>query len=357
MTHLFDPLIIKSITLRNRIGVSPMCQYSSENGHATDWHLIHLGTRAVGGAGLVIAEATAVLPEGRISPGDAGLWHDSHIEPLARINKFIKDHGAVPGIQIAHAGRKASADLPWNGGAHLGNDRGGWDIVGPTTKPFGGSLTKIPVALDKAGIARIVAAFADSARRADQAGYEWLEIHAAHGYLLHSFLSPLSNTRTDEYGGSFDNRCRALMETITAVQKTWPDNKPLTVRLSATDWIDGGWTIEDSVMLARKLKEAGIDLIDCSSGALRPQDVEFYPIGTGYQVPLAEKVRREAGVMTAAVGLITAPAQADQIIRNGQADIVLLARELLRNPYWPVHAARTLGHGDKLSLPIQYARS
>lgn len=357
MPHLFDPLTIKSVTLRNRIGVSPMCQYSSEDGHATDWHLVHLGGRAVGGAALVIAEATAVLPEGRISPGDAGLWADSHIEPLARINRFIKQHGAVPGIQIAHAGRKASADLPWKGGKHLKDNEGGWDIVGPTTEEFGADLWKKPAALDKDGIRKIVNAFRESARRALEAGYDWLEIHAAHGYLLHSFLSPLSNTRTDEYGGSFDNRCRALMETISAVQTVWPENKPLTVRLSATDWVEGGWTSEDSVALGRKLKSAGIDLVDCSSGALRPQDVKTYPVGAGYQVPLAEAVKRGADILTAAVGMITAPAQADQIIRNGQADMVFLARELLRNPYWPVHAARALGHGDKLNLPVQYARA
>lgn len=358
MPHLFEPLTIKSVTLRNRIGVSPMCQYSADNGHMNDWHLVHLGGRAVGGAGLIIAEATAILPEGRISPGCAGLWLDSHIEPLARINKFIKDYGAVPGIQIGHAGRKASCDLPWQGGAHLNNTHGGWDIVGPTTEPFGGANhQKIPAALDKDGIQRIVKSFADSAERAHEAGCEWLEIHAAHGYLLHSFLSPLSNTRTDEYGGPFENRCRALMEVITAVQKKWPTDKPLAVRLSATDWVPGGWTVDDSVALARKLKDAGIDLVDCSSGAIRPQDLSSYPIGPGFQVPLAEKVRREADIMTAAVGLITDPAQADQIIRNGQADMVYLARELLRNPYWPIQAARALGHADKLSFPLQYARA
>jgi 2,4-dienoyl-CoA reductase-like NADH-dependent reductase (Old Yellow Enzyme family) len=358
MPHLLDPLTVRSVTLRNRIGVSPMCQYSSDEGHATDWHLVHLGSRAIGGAALVIAEATAVLPEGRISPGDAGLWEDSQIEPLARINRFIKAHGAVPGIQLAHAGRKASTDLPWRGGAHLSAAEGGWAIVGPTLEPFGGDKhSKVPSPLDESGVAALLSGFADAARRAIAAGYEWLEIHSAHGYLLHSFLSPLSNTRTDAYGGTFEKRCRLLLETVAAVRRVWPDNKPLAVRLSATDWVEGGWTVGDSVALARKLKSSGVDLIDCSSGALRPQDVAHYPIGPGYQVPLAEQVRHEAGIMTAAVGMITDPAQADQIIRNGEADLILLARELLRDPYWPVRAARTLGHGDKLKLPVQYARA
>lgn len=358
MPHLFEPLSVKSVTLRNRIGVSPMCQYCSEDGHATDWHLVHLGSRAVGGAALVITEATAVSPEGRISPGDAGLWQDSQIAPLARINRFLKAHGAVPGIQLGHAGRKASVAPPSRGGAHLANDEGGWDIVGPTAEPFGGEKNrKVPAPLDRSGIACVAASFADAARRAADAGYGWLEIHAAHGYLLHSFLSPLSNTRTDDYGGTFENRCRALMETVAAVRSVWPEHRPLAVRLSATDWVAGGWTVDDSVALARALKTAGVDLVDCSSGALRPQDLPHYPVGPGYQVPLAETVRRETGIMTAAVGMITDPAQADQIIRNGQADMVYLARELLRDPYWPVRAARALGHGERLKLPVQYARA
>lgn len=357
MTHLFDPLTIKSITLRNRIGVSPMCQYSATDGHLNEWHHVHLTTRAIGGAGLVIIEATGVLPEGRITPGCAGLWQDSQIEPLARINQSIEKYGAVPGLQIGHAGRKASSALPWEGGAHLGNDQGGWDIVGPTTEPFGGSQMKVPTALDKAGIEKITRAFRDSARRARLAGTKWLEIHAAHGYLINSFLSPLTNTRTDEYGGPLANRARLLLEVIAAVRTEWPDSLPLTVRLSASDWTEGGWTDEDSVTLARMLKDAGIDLVDCSSGGLRPQDVKNYPVGPGYQVPLAEKVRREAKIMTSAVGMITDPVQADTIIRTGQADMVLMAREMLRTPYWPVMAARTLGHKDSLSLPVQYARA
>ncbi len=357
MPHLFDPLTIKSVTLRNRIGVSPMCQYSAVDGYMNDWHFVHLVTRAIGGAGLVMVEATGVLPEGRISPGCTGLWQDGQIDMLAKINAAIKQYGAVPGIQIAHAGRKASSALPWEGGHHLANDAGGWDIVGPMDEAFGGNQTKKPAALDKAGIARVAQAYADAAARALKAGSEWLEIHAAHGYLLHSFLSPLTNRRTDAYGGTFENRTRALMEVVQAVRKTWPDHLPLSVRLSATDWVEGGWNGDDSVHLAKMLKNARVDLIDCSSGGLRPDDVKFYPVGPGFQVPLAEQIRREAYIPTAAVGMITAPAQADTIIRTGQADMVLLARELLRNPYWPVHAARALGQQDKISLPAQYGRA
>lgn len=357
MPHLFDPLTIKSITLRSRIGMSPMCQYSSVDGHANDWHLAHLTTRAIGGVGLVIAEATGVTAEGRITPACAGLWKDSQIEPLARINAMIKHHGAIPGIQIGHAGRKASSAVPWEGGHHLGNNDGGWDVVGPTNEAFGGHQNKVPHALNHAEINEIVNAFRDSAARAVTAGYEWLEIHAAHGYLLHSFLSPLTNTRDDQYGGSFGNRCRALMEVVAAVQTVWPDHLPLAVRISATDWVDGGWTVEDSVALARKLKSAGVDLVDCSSGGLRSGDAQHYPVGPGYQVPLADAVRNQGGIMSAAVGLITTPEQADAIIREGKADLVLLGRELLRNPYWPVNAAKTLGHADAVSLPVQYARA
>jgi 2,4-dienoyl-CoA reductase-like NADH-dependent reductase (Old Yellow Enzyme family) len=357
MPHLFDPLTIKSITLKNRIGVSPMCQYSSENGHATDWHLVHLGTRAIGGAALVIAEATAISSEGRITPGDAGLWQDSQIEPLARITKFIKQHGAVPGIQIAHAGRKASSALPWEGGQHLDNNQGGWDIVGPTDTPFGGNQMKKPIPLDKAGIKKVITDFRATAQRAKDAGYQWLELHAAHGYLMHSFLSPLTNTRTDEYGGDLKGRARLLLEVTKAVQEVWPENLPLSVRLSATDWVEGGWTSDDSVALATLLKDAGIDLIDCSSGALRAEDAKAYPVGAGYQVPLAEAVKRGTGILTAAVGMITEPMQADQIIRNGQADMIYMARELLRNPYWPIQAAKTLHQKDAVKLPVQYARA
>ena len=353
--HLFEPLGIKSIALRNRIGVSPMCQYSSEDGMATDWHLVHLGSRAVGGAALVIAEATAVSPEGRITPWDAGLWAEKHVEPLARINRFVKQHGAVPGIQLAHAGRKASAARPWEGGAHLDDHAGGWQTIAPSALAFGGELPKVPLAMTEADIERVKKGFVDAAARALTAGYEWLELHSAHGYLSHEFLSPLSNQRTDRYGGAFENRIRFLIETTRAVRGVWPDKYPLAVRLSCTDWVPGGWDIEQSVELARKLKAEGVDLVDCSSGGTVP-DAKI-PVAPCFQVPFAERIRREAGIATAAVGFITKPAEADEIVRNGKADLVLLARELLRDPYWPTRAARILGHGDKLPAPVQYARA
>ena len=322
---------------------------------ATDWHLVHLGSRAVGGAALVIAEATAVSPEGRITPADAGIWATQHIEPLARINRFIKEHGAVPGIQLAHAGRKASAARPWDGGAHLGNDAGGWDTLAPSALAFGGELTKVPRAMTDADIARVQNDFVAATKRALTAGYEWLELHSAHGYLSHEFLSPLSNQRTDRYGGSFENRIRFLIETVRAVRAVWPDKFPLSVRLSCKDWAPGGWDLEQSVELARKLKAGGVDLIDCSSGGLVP--TQQIPVAPCYQVPFAERIRRDAGVATAAVGMITQPAEADAIVRGGKADIVLLARELLREPYWPLLAAKALGHKDKLHVPSQYARA
>jgi 2,4-dienoyl-CoA reductase-like NADH-dependent reductase (Old Yellow Enzyme family) len=353
--HLFEPLTIRSVTLRNRIGVSPMCQYSSEDGVATDWHLVHLGSRAVGGAALVIAEATAVSPEGRISPGDAGIWAEKHIEPIARINRFIKQHGAVPGIQIAHAGRKASAARPWDGGAHLADDQGGWPTVAPSAIPFGGSLNKVPRAMTEADIAKVQNDFVAAAKRALTAGTEWLELHFAHGYLAQEFLSPLSNHRTDRYGGSFENRIRFALETTRTVRAAWPDNLPLAARISCTDWVAGGWDIEQSVELSRRLKAEGVDLIDCSSGGATP-DAKI-PTTQGYQVPFSEKIRREANIATAAVGLITEPQQADAILRNGQADQVLLAREFLRDPYWPAHAAKALGHSEKVKPPVQYLRA
>jgi 2,4-dienoyl-CoA reductase-like NADH-dependent reductase (Old Yellow Enzyme family) len=355
LAHLFQSLTIKSITLRNRIGVSPMCQYSSDDGMATDWHLVHLGSRALGGAGLVIAEATAVSPEGRITPGDAGIWSEKHVEPIARINRFVKEHGAVPGIQLAHAGRKASAARPWEGGAHLPDDAGGWPTLAPSAIAFGGNLTKIPRAMTTADISRVQNEFVAATKRALAAGCEWLELHGAHGYLMHEFLSPLSNQRTDNYGGSFDNRIRFAVETTRSVRAVWPEHLPFTVRLSCSDWIPGGWDIEQSVELARRLRAEGVDLIDCSSGGGVPN--ANIPAGPGYQVPFAERIRREAGILTAAVGAITAPAQADQIVRNGSADIVLLARELLRDPYWPLRAAQALGHADLLQPPVQYARA
>jgi 2,4-dienoyl-CoA reductase-like NADH-dependent reductase (Old Yellow Enzyme family) len=353
--HLFQPLTIKSVTLRNRIGVSPMCEYSSEDGAATDWHLVHLGSRAVGGAGLVIAEATAVSPEGRITPGDAGIWADKHIEPIARINHFIKSQGAVPGIQIAHAGRKASAARPWDGGASLADNAGGWPTIAPSPLPFGGELTKVPRAMTEADITQVQKDFVAATKRALTAGCEFLELHFAHGYLAHEFLSPLSNQRTDNYGGSFENRIRFAVETARAVRAVWPDKFPLATRFSCTDWVNGGWDIEQSIELARRLKIEGIDLIDCSSGAIIP-DVKI-PTGAGYQVPFAERIRREANIATAAVGLITEPTHADEIIRNDRADIVLLAREFLREPYWPLKAAKILHQKDSLRTPVQYGRA
>jgi len=353
--HLFQPFTIKSVTLRNRIGVSPMCQYSSDDGVATDWHLVHLGSRAVGGAGLVIAEATAVSPEGRITPGDAGIWADKHVEPIARINRFVKQHGAVPGIQIAHAGRKASAARPWEGGAHLADNAGGWPTLAPSPLPFGDDLNKVPRAMSEADIVRVQNDFVAAAKRSLATGCEWLELHSAHGYLSHEFLSPLTNQRTDKYGGSFENRIRFLLETARAVRAVWPERLPLTVRISCTDWVEGGWDIEQSVELARRLKAEGVDLIDCSSGGTVP-DAKI-PVGAGYQVPFAERIRREADIATAAVGSITEPTHADEIIRNGRADVVLLAREFLREPYWPLKAARALGRKDSLTTPVQYNRA
>ena len=354
MSHLFAPFTLKSVTLRNRIGVSPMCMYSSDDGVANDWHLVHLGARAAGGAALVIAEATAVSPEGRISPGDAGLWADRHVEPLARINRFVKSQGAVPGLQLAHAGRKASAARPWDGGAHLADDAGGWPVIGPSALAFGAPLTKVPREMTTADIARVQADFVAAAKRALGAGYEWLELHAAHGYLAHEFLSPKSNHRTDRYGGSFENRMRFLLETARAVRVAWPDRLPLTVRLSCTDWVEGGWNIEESVELSRQLKAEGVDLIDCSSGG-GVADAKI-PVGPGYQVPLAERIRREAGIATAAVGLITEAAQADGIVREGKADLVFLARAVLNDPHWPLHAAKALGQTAALKPPRQYGR-
>ena len=353
--HLFSPLTIKSVTLRNRIGVSPMCEYSSEDGVATDWHLVHLGSRAVGGAGLVIAEATSVSPEGRITPGCAGIWADKHVEPMARINRFIKAQGAVPGIQIAHAGRKASAARPWDGGAHLADSAGGWPTIAPSAVAFGDDLPKVPREMSAADITQIQNHFVAATKRSLAAGVEWLELHAAHGYLLHEFLSPLTNQRTDNYGGSFENRSRFLLETTRAVRAVWPDKFPLTVRLSVIDWMPGGWEIEDSIALAKRLKAEGVDLIDCSSGGTMPH--AKITVGAGYQVPFAERLRREANIATAAVGQITEPTHADEIIRNGRADIVLLAREFLREPYWPRIAARVLRQKDSLVTPRQYGRA
>src|SRR5471030_664239 len=353
--HLFQPLTIKSVTLRNRIGVSPMCQYSSDDGIASDWHLVHLGSRATGGAGLVIAEATAVSAEGRITPGDAGIWAEKHIEPISRINRFVKSQGAIPGIQIAHAGRKASAARPWEGGASLANDKGGWETLAPSALAFGGELPKIPRAIDETEIAKVQKEFVAAAKRSLAAGVEFLELHFAHGYLAHEFLSPIANQRTDNYGGNFENRIRFALETTRAVRAVWPDKFPLAARLSCTDWVEGGWDIGQSIELARRLKTEGVDLIDCSSGGMTPDAI--IPAGAGYQVNFAERIRREAGVATAAVGMITEPTHADEIIRNGRADVVLLAREFLREGYWPRIAAQVLRQKNSLPAPVQYGRA
>ncbi len=355
--HLFSPFRLKDVTLRNRIGVSPMCMYSSEDGMATDWHLVHLGARAVGGAGLVLCEATAVTADGRISPQDAGLWNDAQIEPLARINRFVSGQGAVPGIQLSHAGRKASTQRPWEGHGQVLESAGGWLPSGPSPLAFRPDTERTPHALSREEIAGIIKAFRASASRALAAGYRWLELHGAHGYLAHEFLSPLSNQRDDEYGGPFENRVRFVLELTRATRQVWPENLPLTWRISATDWTEGGWTPEDSVALARLLREEGVDLVDCSSGGNVPH--ASIPVAPDYQVFLSETVRREAGIPTAAVGMITEARQADAIIRAGKADLVLMAREFLRNPSWPLHAAQELGEKDALAalVPPQYARS
>lgn len=352
MTHLFEPLRLRSVTLRNRIGVSPMCQYSAVDGAATDWHLVHLGARAVGGAGLVIFEATSVDPIGRISPADLGLWSDAQVEPLGRIVRFVESHGAVAALQLAHAGRKASTAVPWEGGKPLLEGSGGWRTVAPSALGFAEGYP-VPEALDEPGIQRVIDAFGAAAGRALQAGFRVVEIHAAHGYLLHQFLSPLSNTRQDRWGGTFENRTRLIREVVGAVRARWPERNVVMVRLSATDWVPGGWDVDQSVELARQLKELGVDLVDCSSGGLVPGAV--IPAGPGYQTPFAERIRRDAGVPSASVGLITSPQQADHIVRTGQADVVLLARELLRDPHWPLHAARALG--QEMAWPVQYQRA
>jgi 2,4-dienoyl-CoA reductase-like NADH-dependent reductase (Old Yellow Enzyme family) len=350
---LFDELTIRDVHLANRIVVSPMCQYSCEDGMATDWHLVHLGSRAVGGAALVIAEATAILPEARISPQDLGIWSDAHIEPLARITKFIHAHGSVAGIQIAHAGRKASTVRPWDGAGRIDERQGGWsDILAPSAIPFAQNYA-MPAAVTIERISAIVSAFGNAAERALEAGFRVLEIHSAHGYFLHEFLSPLSNHRTDAYGGSFENRTRIVREVVNRIRRVWPERLPLFIRISSTDWVEGGWDIEQAVELARALRPLGVDLVDCSSGG-NIADAKV-PMSPGYQVPFAERIRRDAGILTAAVGLITEARQADGIIRKGQADLVLMAREMLRDPYWPLHAAAQLG--ESISWPAQYLRA
>lgn len=353
MSTLFSPLGLRSLTLRNRIGVSPMCQYSSVDGLANDWHLVHLGALATGGAALVFTEAAAVTPEGRISSHDLGIWDDAHIPMLRRIAEFVRAQGAVVGIQLAHAGRKASTGRPWEGGAKVARAEGGWDdVYAPSEIAFSDTYPQ-PRALSLEGIARIVAAFRTAAQRALMAGFQVAEIHAAHGYLLHEFLSPLSNHRTDDYGGSFANRARMTLEVAAAVRGAWPNDLPVFVRISATDWAEGGWDVDDSVQLATQLKKLGIDLIDCSSGGLASH--QKIVIGPGYQVPFAKRIRHDAGIATSAVGLITDPHQAERVVRDGDADMVLLARELLRNPRWPLMAAHQLG--VTAPWPSQYQRA
>ena len=353
MAHLFDPLSIRDLMFANRVFVSPMCEYSSTDGYANDWHFVHLGSRAVGGAGLVLTEATAIVPEGRISPQDLGIWSDDHIAPLARIVRFIREQGSVAGMQLAHAGRKASTYRPWEGLGTVPENAGGWtNVVAPSAVAFADHYPK-PQALTSDGIQEIVAAFAEAARRACEAGFRVIEIHAAHGYLIHEFLSPLSNRRQDAYGGSFENRTRLLREIVAAVRSSWPEGAPLFVRISATDWVDGGWDIQQSVELARRLKEIGVDLIDCSSGGNVAH--AQIPVGPGYQTRFAEQIRRETGIMTGAVGMIVSPAQAEHIVATGQADAVIIAREFLRDPYWPLRAARELG--QPISWPVQYLRA
>lgn len=352
MSHLFEPLQQRSVTFRNRLVVSPMCQYSATDGVPNDWHLVHLGSRAVGGAAAVIAEATAVSPEGRISPADTGIWNDTQQEAWQRITRFIHAHGAVAGIQLAHAGRKASTLAPWVGRGMASLDQGGWVPVGPSALAFDKHSTR-PQALDRAGIAKVVADFAAAARRALAAGFRLVEVHAAHGYLLHEFLSPLSNRREDEYGGSFDNRVRLVLEVLAAVRREWPQELPLWLRISATDWADGGWDIEQSVRLSGLLARHGVDLVDVSSGGLVPHAT--IPLEPGYQVPFAARIRREAGIATGAVGLITDAEQAEALVGNGEADMVLLAREMLRDPYFPQRAARHLG--ARMPAPVQYERA
>lgn len=349
---LFTPLTIRDLTLINRIAMSPMCQYIAKDGFADDWHLVHLGSRACGGVGLIMVEATGVLPEGRITPGCLGLWQDEQIPPLARIAQFVHDQGKKIGIQIAHAGRKASCHVPWEGGRPLGAGEGGWPVVGPSAVPFQED-GPVPVPLDDEGIVRVADAFAATARRAVAAGFDLVEIHAAHGYLLHEFLSPISNRRTDGYGGDLENRMRMLLEVAGRVRAEIPAAMPLLVRISATDWVDGGWDIAQSVALAKRLKEVGVDLIDVSSGGMVP--AASIPVAKGYQVPFAAQIRREAAMATGAVGLITEPAEAREILARGDADLVFLGRQLLREPYWAMRAGAEMNVEPTWPLSYGYA--
>jgi 2,4-dienoyl-CoA reductase-like NADH-dependent reductase (Old Yellow Enzyme family) len=353
MPHLLDPLTIRSVTFPNRVFVSPMCEYSSADGFANDWHLVHLGSRAVGGAGLVFTEATAVTPEGRISPQDLGIWKDEHVDMLARIARFVQAQGSVPGMQLAHAGRKASTYRPWSGSGRINDVDGGWrNVLAPSAIKFADNYPQ-PIEMTRGMLTAAVQAFAAATRRALKAGFRVIEIHAAHGYLLHEFLSPLSNHRTDKYGGPFENRTRFVKEVVSAVRDAWPSDLPLFIRISATDWADGGWDLDQSIALARELKPLGVDFVDCSSGGNVAQ--AKIAVGPGYQVPFAERIRKDADILTGAVGLITSPAQAEQIVSAGQADAVLIARELLRDPYFPLRAARELE--QDIAWPAQYLRA
>lgn len=352
MAHLFETLKLRDVVFRNRIGVPSMCQYSAQNGVANDWHFVHYASRAIGGAALINIEATGVVPEGRISPADLGLWNDNQIEPLARITRYAREQGTVMGIQLAHAGRKGGAGLGWQPQRSLGAEEGGWPPVAPSPIAFGENYA-VPQVLDTQGIEAVIGAFVAATRRALGAGFEVVEIHAAHGYLLHEFLSPLANQRTDAWGGSFENRSRLVREVAAAVRAEWPERLPLLVRLSATDWVEGGWDVDETVQLCTQLKALGVDLINVSSGGLVPY--AKIPAGPGFQTAFAARVRAEADVPTAAVGLITSPAQADHVIRTGQADMVLVGREILRDPYWPLHAAQALGHAAE--WPRQYLRA
>ena len=352
MSKLFEPLTLRGVTLKNRIVMSPMCQYSAVEGFANDWHLVHLGSRAVGGAALIIQEATAVSPEGRISPEDLGIWKDEHLPMLRRINEFIAAQGCVPGVQLAHAGRKASTYRPWSGEGEVPAGEGGWPVVGPSDEAFSATYPA-PKALDAAGIQKVVDDFRAAAGRALAAGFKVIELHAAHGYLLHAFLSPLSNQRTDKYGGTFENRVRLLLEVTAATREVWPEDLPLFVRISATDWTEGGWNADESVQLSALLKTHGVDLVDVSTGGNVPKAP--IPVGPGYQVQFAERIRQEAEMPTGAVGLITTPAEAEAILANGQADLVLLAREFLRAPYFPLLAAQELD--ADVQWPTQYERA
>jgi 2,4-dienoyl-CoA reductase-like NADH-dependent reductase (Old Yellow Enzyme family) len=352
MAKLFSPLRVKNIEFKNRIFVSPMCQYSSNEGKPTDWHLVHLGSRAVGGASMVMVEATAVSPEGRISPQDSGIWADVHAREFKRISAFIEEQGAVPGIQLAHAGRKAATDVPWRGEKPLTPSEGGWQPIAPSPIPFQKEYP-MPREMTQADMEEVVSQFAAATRRSLEAGFRVIEIHMAHGYLIHGFLSPLSNRRTDEYGGSLENRMRFPVRVAKAVRESWPSDLPLFVRISCTDWADGGWNLPQSIAFCERLKGIGVDLIDCSSGGTVAH--ARIPAGPGYQTPFAAEIRSKVGILTAAVGLIIQPLQAEHVLATGQADAVMIARELLRDPYWPLHAAQML-HVD-LEWPAQYQRA